>query len=109
MDSFPNESHYFGQTGPILTKNDFIPNDVYSQQIDPPPSELPQLRVKKTLKNLPEVISSAEKPLMGMSYVFGTCVEKFCCVLCDKSFHMNLIVGHVTGNSHRMDYCVSKF
>jgi hypothetical protein len=95
-------------TGSILTKDVFITHEVQGFSNPAPQNETPQVKTKKTLKDLP-TINMENKPLMGVSYIFGTCAETFCCMLCEKSFHMNLIIGHVTGNSHRMDYCVSKF
>lgn len=114
MHSVPIESNYYhyGRTGPILSKKEYFSSyEPYPSTNLSPPIQIQQWKCKKTLKDLQSTISSADKPLMGMSYVLGTCVEKFYCVLCTKSkfFHMNQIVGHVTGNSHRMNYCVSNF
>lgn len=61
-----------------------------------------------TMEDLPKIMSSQGKPLMGTEYTLGTHVNHFKCVLCNKSFHMNLVVGHLSGNSHRLKYCVSK-
>lgn len=63
---------------------------------------------KKTLEDLPSIISQFKEISFGVDYVYGLSVDKFFCVLCDKNFHMNLIGGHVAGNSHRRKYCVSK-
>ena len=62
---------------------------------------------KPKLNNLSYLLRQAEKPLMGVSYLAGYAAEKSRCYLCNKDFHMNLIVGHLIGNSHRIKYCVS--
>lgn len=105
---YPSYSYY---ATPNLSKDMFMSQE-QSQYINLKPknqirSEFDKKLSGKSLKDLPAIISAQQKPLMGLSYIFGINTEKFCCVLCDKWFHMNLIVGHVTGNSHRRKYCVS--
>lgn len=92
---------------PTLTKDMFITHDKPQTPTLTPKIKTQPVKSVKKLRDLPAVIKSQEKPLTGLSYVFGTSVEKFQCVLCEKSFHMNLIVGHLLGNTHRRNYCVS--
>lgn len=61
---------------------------------------------KKSEKYLKVLIKKEKKPLMGIAYI-NPFSDKFHCYLCEKTFHLKLIIGHLTGNSHRMNYCVS--